>query len=301
MQGSWPIGSASISACARCDDTVFVTTGQARNNNHVRVDCNNANSVELITCIAGVDTTRATYGYTLAAGDTIELRCGTMTSVRQFQVLINGSIVISWTDTGAVTGLGAAYRSAAIRPAAGAGVFAQAPPMNIATFAMADTPAAAGLTGVGWRLYRANTASVNVTTGTAFPASFFDTAELGTAVTASLSTGTVTVPKSGWYMIKAGITVGSLNPATNSINRWQISCAVGGAQVQKGPTHRWVQTSNATAFNDQTADATFIVYAQAGQTIACFLDVASANFPAVGSPGGDKSYFSGALMSPPGS
>ena len=47
---------------------------------------------------------------TLAAGDVFSLYCGTTTSSRQFALYQNGSLIGTWTDSGAATAMGAGYR-----------------------------------------------------------------------------------------------------------------------------------------------------------------------------------------------
>lgn len=300
ISGTWPIGSANTTLFARADTTTGIVNGQASPLNAVGVEYGSDSAIRLITVVAGVQVSRGTYGYLMQAGDTLELRAGTLTSVRQFQVLLNGTIIISWTDTGPVTMLGAGYRWSGLRVGIGGGVFGQAPMPAIANFAMADLPAGAGLTGVGWRLYRAATSTVAVAEGSVFP-TLFDTAELGVGVTlGTLGTGEIVVPKSGWYQIKVGITVSSYAVPANATRTFTLGCYVGGALYERGLKHRWTSGSTAVAADDHTLSDSFIVYAQAGQTIRCAL-LAGFTLNIQGSPGGDMTFFKGALMSPPGS
>ncbi|QBG78421.1 minor tail protein [Gordonia phage Walrus] len=144
-------------------------------------------------------------GQTIKPGDIVRFRC----HGDNYYVLVNGKVVISWTDTGASVSKGAGFRHAAFTQEYLNGLFADQASFQIASWAMADwLPAGGTVTTPAWRLRRGAGSAVALTVGhgaqAQMPASFYTVNDLASGVTVTdLGSGQITITETGWYEIKA--------------------------------------------------------------------------------------------------
>ncbi|MEY1677230.1 hypothetical protein AB4Z55_23950 [Gordonia sp. ABKF26] len=155
----------------------------------------------------GTNTIWYTVGQPIKPGDIVRFRC----HGDNYYVLVNGKVVVSWTDTGASVSKGSGFRHAAFTQEYLNGAFFDQASFQVASWAMADwLPAGGAVTTPAWRLRRGSGTSVALSVsggGSAvLPSGFYTVADLAAAVTVTnLGTGQVTITESGWYAISTSM------------------------------------------------------------------------------------------------
>ena len=122
-----------------------------------------------------------------------------------FEVLLNNSPVIQWTQANSPKGKTLRRTAFALTYSRAAFVNYFSP--NISSFSMSDY-AGSGFRGMGWNIYRGNSANANsITLGSGtgqFTGNVFDIIEKSTNIqTVDMYAGGVKIPKSGWWLIEA--------------------------------------------------------------------------------------------------
>jgi hypothetical protein len=207
--------------------------------------------------------TSTLYG-TFKAGAVYYLECGTTGGSNIFKVYENDRVILTYTDSGAVSRVGASYRytwAAGYYPASGG---SHGTPGQMAAFSMSDnTPKA--ILGSGFRRYRASTSNVSQASGVnKIAASFFDTADLITDdLTYNGTNNKVTVSVSGWYIITLKVRLASATLSTGG--KAQLLLYVNNTAVQAG-WESWYTGPTSWGGSDDTA-ATFVQYLNAGDYV----------------------------------
>lgn len=189
--------------------------------------------------------------FSAPAGALITFRGGTTGGVRVFQILVNNSPRATFTDTGAVSYLGADYRYCGLRfratPRFGGG---QSTPGNVSAWAMNDN-APTTTVGVGFRAFRASTGGSNDLLSSSsfsrFGANTLDTIDRKTPdMLWDPATQKLTIGTEGWYAL------GIKARATNAIGE--------GSRRQLG----FIHVSGGVTRNIVSWDAQEISYAGGG-------------------------------------
>ncbi|AVP42253.1 minor tail protein [Gordonia phage Fenry] len=152
----------------------------------------------------GTNTVWYTVSQTVKPGDIVRFRC----HGDNYYVLVNGKVVVSWTDTGASVSKGAGFRHAAFTQEYLNGLLADQASFQVASWAMADwLPPGGAVTTPAWRLRRGVNTEVALTVAhgaeALMPNSFYTIADLANQVSVDMTLGEVTIVESGWYSIKA--------------------------------------------------------------------------------------------------
>ena len=150
------------------------------------------------------------------AGALYELVCGNEPSsnIYEYQLLCNGTALISLTDSSHISQVGSSYRYAALGQANYVGTaytnggIAYAPntqvnPPAVSQWGIADN-APPAVIGSGFLTYRASTSGVTISNGGPFPlgSGCFDTVEWNTPdLTYNSSTNVITVGVTAWYAV----------------------------------------------------------------------------------------------------
>ncbi|QDF15399.1 minor tail protein [Gordonia phage Mollymur] len=165
-------------------------------------------------------------------GDSLRLR----RAGHNYYVLRNGTVVLSWTDTGASVPQGDMYRRAMFFEQKGFNVFGgPIASRRLAGFAMADWPAPGGTVTVpSWQLVRNSASAVALTVGhgaqAMMPDGFYTLIDQSHDVTVNLQTGAITINTTGLYEIYAtsinrddNDSSGLNNNNGNTVNAWRAS------------------------------------------------------------------------------
>lgn len=141
-------------------------------------------------------------------GDILRLR----TSGDNYYVLVNGTTIISWTDSGASVSKGTGFRRAGFTEEKSTNIFGiPIASYRLASFAMADwLPPGGAVTTPAWRLRRGSGSAVELTVAAGatavMPSGFFTVNDLASAVTVTnLGTGQIVISETGWYEITASL------------------------------------------------------------------------------------------------
>lgn len=210
----------------------FFSTASARNDiygrmntagtEYVRAECTEQ-SVQLYYAIAGVEhtfpgfTTPVNLGSAQGVGMSFKLLCGGDAGENQYQLLRNGSPVITLTDNTGVAGAPLSQIDD-LHKGWGVGCLANANggitvrPGAVTGCTVSDnTPAAT--VGTGVRLYRAAGSAVTLTTGAALPSALFDTfGRVSNDI--NWASGVFTCTKAGWYGVDIRLQGGGTWPTT---------------------------------------------------------------------------------------
>ncbi|XAO35455.1 minor tail protein [Gordonia phage Morgana] len=165
-------------------------------------------------------------------GDSLRLR----RAGHNYWVLRNGTVVISWTDTGASVPQGATNRRALFFQQKGTNIFGgPIASRRMAAFAMADWPAPGGTVTVpSWQITRNSASAVALTVAhggqAPMPDSFYTLIDQSNDVTVDLVTGAVTINTAGLYELYAtsinrddNDSGGLNNNNGNTVNAWRAS------------------------------------------------------------------------------
>jgi hypothetical protein len=225
------------------------------------------------------------------AGAAYWLECGTVGGANIMRVFENNRIILTYTDSGAVSQVGATHRYVGMASYYhGSGSY-HTTPGEVAAFAFSDNIPAPVL-GSGFRRYRASGTGVSQASGTNLIASdFFDTAErITTDLTyAGGSNNRLTVSVSGWYLINAKV---ALSGYINSADNIQMLLYVNGTAVQAGL--KSIGVVSAFGGMDDVA-GTYIQYLTAGDYIQLGMS-ASKSFTLVGGSSGNQTYFEAVFL-----
>ncbi|QBG78503.1 minor tail protein [Gordonia phage MintFen] len=233
----------------------------------------------------GTNTIWYTVGQPIKPGDIVRFRC----HGDNYYVLVNGKVVVSWTDTGASVSKGAGFRHAAFTQEYLNGLLADQASFQVASWAMADwLPPGGAVTTPAWRLRRGVGSAVALTIGhgaqAQMPASFYTVNDLSSGVTVTdLGSGQITITETGWYEIAAS--------STNVDNSDAVSGL--GTQAALADAYRptlWVLYVDGVAVAGPImAGVATTVYLAAGQVVRTGV---SASWPFTSSASGDSSGFS---------
>jgi hypothetical protein len=218
-------------------------------------------NVELGTIVAGVKTVFA--GPTAVTSNAaLWLVAGTPTSPRQFQVLSGSSPILTYTDAGNVSQMGANYRywgfggdvltsgsnTAAPGDGAAVSVADHQPPSTIGSF---------------FRQYRISTTTVNVNSGFALcPANFFDTVDRVTAdFVFTPSTNSLTVGYEGTYYCNLRYQIANLPGNT----KFDPTLYQNGTMVRRG--NGAFADGSLSANSPSGIETGFMVYCKAGDVL----------------------------------
>lgn len=227
-------------------------------------------------------------------GDTVTLQV----TGSNYELLINGVPVLGYTDSAAVSPVGAANRSFGFDSEyVWTGLFGY---FSFATAGLSATDLSTpAVTGVGWSLARISSAGVPQNTGDApCAAGTFDNVLQSSGVTlSSASAGQVQVPRSGWYLIDVGCYLS--NQDTQIRAELWTAPSPGGvwSMLRAGPISNLISaefdgSGNETDVGQVTsAAATFVVYLTGGSVVAPGLKLNVANTLV-----GPNTHFDGALL-----
>ncbi len=155
----------------------------------------------------GTNTVWYTVSASIKPGDIVRFRC----HGDNYYVLVNGKVVVSWTDAGASVSKGSGFRHAAFTQEYLNGAFFDQASFQVASWAMADwVPVGGAVTAPTWRLRRTTTTSVNrntplpAQTMSTMPTGFYNLDDVSEGVTVNtLGIGRIQVDTDGVYEISA--------------------------------------------------------------------------------------------------
>lgn len=225
------------------------------------------------------------------AGAVYYLECGTTGGSNIFRVYENDRIILTYTDSGAVSKVGASYRYTAAAATYTASGSSHSTPAQMAAFSMADnTPKP--IRGSGFRRYRVSGSTVSQGSGTNLIASnFFDTADLITddITYAGGSNNKVTVSVSGWYLVNFKVRFDDDLGSTANGELVQALLYVNGTAVQSG-VGSW-GTGPTSWYGAEDAGGTFVQYLNAGDYVQPGLYIQNTSRGLVGGASGVQSHF----------
>jgi hypothetical protein len=227
------------------------------------------------------------------AGGTFALICGTVGGLNIYQILYNNSPILTFTDTGLVTQIGANFRGWGFGLGCGAGSPQIAPP-TIRGVTVADN-FPSPVSGTGFRVIRASTSGTTVAATSApvtFAANTFDTVD-EISLAAAWNGTAYTIPKSGFWMFDLRVDAGGVLAATAS--SYRLSLWVGSAVKVSGTTTTGYIVNNTIIPN--CLHDTWVVYLNAGDVVTPGADCIGANLGIVGNGAGSITYFAGTLVS----
>jgi hypothetical protein len=227
----------------------------------------------------------------------LQLLAGTPVSARQFQVVVGGTPVITYTDSSNTSQMGSSYRYWGFGGDVTVSGGKAAAPGDGVSVSIADhqPPAVAGST---FRCHRASTTQVSTSSGAnKIPNSFFDTTDRisGDLTFTAGSNCSVTVTKQGTYLVTVRVMVGALVDGTGGY----------GIVYKNGSiynTGAWAACSVNAGFgvNVTTADALYLstpIYCAAGDVIQPGFYMNGSSNPR-GESTGTQCYFELALLNP---
>ncbi|QDP44145.1 minor tail protein [Gordonia phage JuJu] len=161
-------------------------------------------SIRIGRISGGTTTVWTTISPNTKSGDIVRFRC----HGDNYYVLLNGIVILSWTDVSASVSKGAAFRHAAFSQEYLNGLLYDQASFRVASWAMADwLPPGGAVTTPAWRLRRGSGTGVALSVShgdvALMPSGFYTVADLANQVTVDVANGEVTIVESGWYRIKA--------------------------------------------------------------------------------------------------
>lgn len=227
----------------------------AAGTSYVQVDLT-GNSATLGCVVAGTLTVFTSVSISFKANSIYWLVCGTAGGARSFQVLEGNTPIISWTEVGTTSQLGASYRYSGGGALTHASVFGSLVPGQVTAFAFTDNTPAPVL-GSGATITRTGTSTVSAPSGTAqLPNSFYNNIVYQTAdITVDLVNNAFVVANTGWYCVtvafKTSSTYGSQQGAVLYLN-------LNATPFEAGPT----------VYNANNSVGVFAVYLSAGDAVS---------------------------------
>lgn len=153
------------------------------------------------------------------------LECGTIGGLRVFRVLENNTPVLTHTEVGTTSQVGASYRYTGGRVHA----YAQSSPSwslpvgRMVAMAISDNYPST-VTGSGASIFRTTTSNVSSSSGTnLFPNNFFNNIGASSAdIAVDLTTGTFTVSESAYYVLDAQVQQPGGSTTVASVSGWPL-------------------------------------------------------------------------------
>ncbi|MRH85988.1 hypothetical protein GFY24_00660 [Nocardia sp. SYP-A9097] len=230
----------------------------------------------------------------LSTGNTLALTVQGNTYV----ATINGIGILAHTDTAGQAASGVSYRSVGMLSQQQVDFFGSAwTGWNVKSFSAADV-SSPPVIGTGWSIYQSTSSVALPGSGwTTVGANTFDTLRQSAGVTVDLPNGTITITKTGWYMVAFAAT----------LNIYQITAAAGFYYRPSGSStsslvRQGVRVDGGGG-GDNTATYTVatsnVLYLSAGDKVmpAMYTGTGSGTLTGTGAGGvGYKTYFEGALL-----
>lgn len=168
---------------------------------------------ELGCVVSGVPTIFAqlTSGFSFKSTGLYWLRCGTTGGLRVFQIMEGNIPILTHTEVGTTSQLGASFRYTGMAANAYANSVGTNSPGQVSAWAFADNQPPT-IVGSGAVMSRTNTGTVQATTGVQpYPTNFFDTLGDNTQdITCDLVNGIFFVTIPGWYLIRHSVKINTL-------------------------------------------------------------------------------------------
>ena len=236
------------------------------------------------------------------AGALCELVLGNESTSNPYALsfVINGTTVLSFSDTSHISQYGSSYRYAGMGmdQFIGPGLtYTQYTPPAVSQWGLADN-APPAVIGSGFRAFRSTTTNTGLgTTGTVtlgggtytyygLAASSFDTVQWITGdLTFTSSTNTLTVSIAGWYMVEVGL--GITASATSNI---------GAGLLHNGSLYEAGDINVYTAGTNGAIKASFVIYCTANDTLRPAMVYISSGLGYSGDANGVACYFAASLM-----
>lgn len=159
-------------------------------------------TAQLGCVVSGVKTVFVTKssGFNFKSTGIYALECGTVGGLRVFRLLEGGTVILTHTEVGTTSQVGASYRFAGGQVFAEASGLGTTSPGRMWAYAVGDNQPPT-VVGSGAVMYRVDTANVNIAAGThLFPADFFDTPGANSLdIDIDFSNNRFTVSVAGWY------------------------------------------------------------------------------------------------------
>ncbi|AMS03928.1 minor tail protein [Gordonia phage UmaThurman] len=215
-----------------------------------------------------------TINQSIKPGDIVRFRC----HGDNYYVLVNGKVVVSWTDTSAAVSKGAGYRHAAFTQEYLNGLFADQASFQVASWAMADwLPPGGAVSTPSWQIRRGTNTAVALAVGhggqAPMPTSFYTINDRSTDVSVDLTAGAVTIGVSGWYEIAAT----SINRDDNDSGGFG---AANGNTVSAWRSSPWVLYVDGVAnIGPVMAGVAVKAYLAAGQVVRVGVVASTPNYP----------------------
>ncbi|ANA86895.1 hypothetical protein PBI_PIPP_28 [Gordonia phage Pipp] len=240
-------------------------------------------SIRIGRISGGTTTVWTTISPSTKSGDIVRFRC----HGDNYYVLLNGVVILSWTDVGASVSKGAAFRHAAFSQEYLNGAFYDQASFRIASWAMADwLPPGGAVTTPSWQIRRGTNTAVALTVAhggqALLPNNFYTITDRSTDVVIDLATGAATIQTDGWYEISAtsmnrddnGDEGFSGTPNGNTINAWRSS--------------PWVLFVDGSAMIGPVMSGVAVkVYLAAGNVVRTGVAASSPNYPTTRSGDGE--------------
>lgn len=245
--------------------------------------------------------------FTFKANSIYWLRCGTVGGARIFQLLEGTRVVLTSTEVGTTSILGSEQVTPEDWRWGGAGVtgaatgLGTAQPGIMTAFALSDNQPAAVI-GSGARMYRADTAGVDVSSGAnQLPTDFFDTIVENTDdITADVSAGTFTVSQDGWYNVDAQFSLDDFWGGFAPLSPFPLFLTLyktpyGGSpavECQIGDVLMGYALSGFTTASPRAASGSVRIYLQAGDSVGLGYNANTSKTAVfIGDAGGVGTYF----------
>lgn len=253
------------------------------------------NTARLGCVVSGSRTVWTTLGvggsgsFSFKAGQVYWLVCGTAGGIRTYQVLEGSTPIISWTEVGTASQMGASYR----HPGGGTYVYSAGAAVitagSFVAFAFADNTPATVL-GNGFKVYNSSTSNVSITGGSGrFPNNFFNaTDKMSNGIGyAAGSNNAITINKTGWWIFTIrAFSSDSLGTGSDYGVDLYLSTSI---KVRGG------RVMGSITGDEAMPQYTFIEYFTAGDVVSPGYDFKTTkNWK--GDAGGTQSYFSGTYI-----
>lgn len=251
---------------------------------------------ELGCVVSGAPTIFAqlTSGFSFKSTGLYWLRCGTPGGLRVFQIMEGTTPILTHTEVGTTSQLGASFRYTGMAVYAYANSVGTNNPGQVAAWAFADNQPP-NFKGSGAEMYRASTGTVTATNGLQLlPTSFFDTvSDHTTDITVDPVGGSFAVTIEGWYRVSARIRI-----STGFPNRLMLVLYKNGAVNRRGGADygRMVDATLSIGI-PRGISGSWLVYMFAGDYVQLGYDAdQTASNTFAGIPSGFETFFTIALV-----